>query len=404
MGWHAWLLATPITALLIARSVPARAQPGEASAESRVPRSLRSNEISGSPADVLTPDEWRRVDAAVSRALDWLASQQEADGSFPTIPNGQPGVTSLCTMAFVAHGHVPGEGRFGGNVERATDYVLTCQKEYGLFALAAPDGPVLTRSFPDHEVGVCSAYNHAIASLLMSEMYGMSSDARAKRIEAAVGRALQVSLAMQRWHKDRVSDRGGWRYVDDADNVDSDLSITGWELMFLRSARNAGFDVPPQPIDDAVAYVRRCYSSKYGTFQYINDGYNRSTRAMAGAGILALAHAGFHNSREASQAGKWLLERDFTEYNATLVLEREAKDRYHYGLFNSTQAMYQLGGDYWKEFYRPTVRTLLENQQPDGSWPADSHWHDGQFGNAYTTALVVMTLGAPNQLLPVFQR
>jgi hypothetical protein len=50
------------------------------------------------------------------------------------------------------------------------------------------------------------------------------------------------------------------------------------------------------------------------------------------------------------------------------------------------------------------VRTLLENQQPDGSWPADSHWHDGQFGNAYTTALVVMTLGAPNQLLPVFQR
>jgi hypothetical protein len=66
--------------------------------------------------------------------------------------------------------------------------------------------------------------------------------------------------------------------------------------------------------------------------------------------------------------------------------------------------MYQLGGRYWQEFFPHTVATLLANQLPDGSWPADSHWHDGQFGRAYTTALVVMTLGAPNQLLPIFQR
>jgi hypothetical protein len=33
---------------------------------------------------------------------------------------------------------------------------------------------------------------------------------------------------------------------------------------------------------------------------------------------------------------------------------------------------------------------------------ADSHWHDGTFGTAYTTALVVISLGAPNQLLPNF--
>jgi hypothetical protein len=33
-----------------------------------------------------------------------------------------------------------------------------------------------------------------------------------------------------------------------------------------------------------------------------------------------------------------------------------------------------------------------------------SHLNDSQFGNAYTTALVVLSLGAPNQLLPMFQR
>jgi hypothetical protein len=50
------------------------------------------------------------------------------------------------------------------------------------------------------------------------------------------------------------------------------------------------------------------------------------------------------------------------------------------------------------------VRTLVDNQQRDGSWQAESHFNDGKFGNAYTTALVVMSLGAPNQFLPVFQR
>jgi hypothetical protein len=236
-------------------------------------------------------------------------------------------------------------------------------------------------------------------------MYGMSVAERARRIEAVINRSLRLSLAMQRWHKDRAVDRGGWRYLDDPENVDSDLSITGWELMFLRSARNAGFDVPRAPIDDAVAYVRRCYAPEFGTFEYVTGVGDDRSRCMAGAGILALAHAGFHNSREAQQSGQWLLEHDFTEYNATLSFHQQwPRDRYHYALFNCAQAMYQLGGRYWQEFFPPTVRTLLANQQPDGSWPTDSHWHDSQFGNAYTTALVVMTLGAPNQLLPVFQR
>ena len=37
------------------------------------------------PADVLSEEEWRRVDQAVERALDWLVREQESDGSFPTI-------------------------------------------------------------------------------------------------------------------------------------------------------------------------------------------------------------------------------------------------------------------------------------------------------------------------------
>src|SRR4051794_12957126 len=62
------------------------------------------------PADVLSHEEWKRVDIAVNRSLTWLADGQKPDGSFPTLDSGQPAVTCLCTMAFMAHGHMAGEG------------------------------------------------------------------------------------------------------------------------------------------------------------------------------------------------------------------------------------------------------------------------------------------------------
>jgi hypothetical protein len=356
------------------------------------------------PADVLSTEQWRRVDAAVERALLWLASQQQEDGSFPTQVSGQPGVTSLCSLAFMAHGHLPGEADFGARIDRGTDYVLKCQKKNGLISVAGPSGPRLTRSV-SHEVGNCAAYNHAVSSLTLSELYGSSEETRAERIKEAVNRAIIATLEMQRWPKDRPQDRGGWRYVDDFDNNDSDLSITGWNLQFLRSARNAGFNVPKKPIDDAVAYVRSCFSREYGTFLYTNNPVDGRSRGMAGAGVLALAHAGFHKSPESQITGNWILANSFQNYNEHLrFTSRWEHDRYHYGLFHCCQGMYQLGGRHWEAFFPPVVETLLANQQADGSWPAESHKYDGKFGNAYTTALVLLALGAPNQLLPIYQR
>jgi Prenyltransferase and squalene oxidase repeat len=356
-------------------------------------------------SDVLTDEKWEEVTLAVDRALAWLAREQQPDGSFPTLPQGQPGVTSLCTLAFMAHGHIPGQGPYGENLDKAIDYILRCQKRNGLLAFIAPNGETLSRDVV-HEIGFTAAYNHAISALALSEAYAMEGERRAQLIQPAILKALNVSLVMQNWPKDDRVDEGGWRYLDDYDDKDSDLSITGWELMFLRSAKNAGFDVPAEPVERAVVYVRRCFLKQTGAFTYKIVPQDRSSRGMAGAGVLALAHAGMHDTLEAQRAGDWILRSGFEHYNTpgrlTGSLARD--DRYHYGLLTCCQAMYQLGGHYWADFFPGTVEVLLSAQRADGSWEPENHLVDSKFGNAYTTAICVLALGSANQLLPVFQR
>jgi hypothetical protein len=355
--------------------------------------------------DVLSDQQWGRVDESVDRALAWLAKQQQRDGSFPTLPQGQPAVTGLCLLAFLSHGHLPGESPYGQVVERGVDFILSCQKRNGLLAFVAPNGPSLSRAV-DHQIGVAVCYDHAIGGLVLSETFAMAGAQRARDVEPAIEKAIEVTLELQRWPKDHPADEGGWRYLHDYEDIDSDLSLTGWQLMFLRSAKNAGFDVDQQPIERGVEYVRRCFRQDAQTFNYKIEPNRRNTRAMAGAGILALAHSGRHHTREAQLAGDWLLRAKFDVYNApgSGQTNPDRNERYHYALLTCCQAMYQLGGHYWRDFFPSTVEVLLEAQAADGSWQPESQQNDAPFGNVYTTAIGVIALGAPNQLLPVFQR
>src|SRR5215203_4820415 len=47
--------------------------------------STKANVGGQNPRDVFPADEWRRIDSAVDQGLAFLASQQQPDGSFPTM-------------------------------------------------------------------------------------------------------------------------------------------------------------------------------------------------------------------------------------------------------------------------------------------------------------------------------
>lgn len=61
--------------------------------------------------------------------------------------------------------------------------------------------------------------------------------------------------------------------------------------------------------------------------------------------------------------------------------------------FNSCQGMYQARWATGRNSFLPSCR-LVANQRPDGSWDTDSHMFDSRYGNHYTTALMVIALGA----------
>src|SRR5436309_14896605 len=125
---------------------------------------------------------------------------------------------------------------------------------------------------------------------------------------------------------------GGWRFLRPAKPYAerifySDLSVTSWQLLFLRSARNAGFDVPPERIESALTYIKRCFHD--GTFHYVFQVTRPPSRAMAGAGILSLSLAGEHNNEAARAAADWILENSFRPYRNSI----QEHDRYFYSMF-----------------------------------------------------------------------
>jgi hypothetical protein len=376
----------------------ARAQHNKTPAKTNSASTPPAEDADAPSRDILSADEWQSVDEAVEHALQWLAGQQQADGSFPTPESGQPGVTSLVVLAFLAQGEAPSRGAHGQSLAHAIDFVIRCQKTNGLLSLVGPDGLINPNSEYQWQ-DIPASYNHAISALMLSEAYGMR-DARTDDMRHAIEISLQLSLRLQKARK-REEDVGGWRYLSRYDVADSDLSMTGWYLMSLRSARNAGFDVPETAIKQAMDYVVRSFDRQQNTFTYTMPTPQRPlSRGMAGAGILALAHGGRHKSRQARAAGDWLLKHPFEAYNDLQF----QKDSYHYGMFYTCQAMYQLGGDYWRQYFPAAARQLIANQRADGSWSLEANANERGYGQCYTTALAVLSLSAPNQLLPIFQR
>jgi hypothetical protein len=309
-----------------------------------------------------------RLEQGIDRGLAFLALLQEKDGSW--IANGMPhpAVSSLAVMAFLSAGHVPGEGPYQANVDKGIRWVLTQQRPDGIFSATDWD----------------EMYQHAICTMMLCEVSAMVDAKTARQVRPKVETAVKRILESQTTD---AAGKGGWRYR--YRSPDADLSVSGWQILALRAARNIGCDVPAQKIDLAMQYVKDCRDPKSGGFGYQPG--SAPTLACTGTGILALELCGKdrHLSREALQAGSYLLRNPI----------RPEEQHYHYTLYYCSQAMFQLGNNYWNVFRPHMHKLLLDSQQRNGGWLTN----DG-LGPNYSTAMALLALTVEYRLLPIYQR
>lgn len=352
-------------------------------------------------SSALPPGEWARVEASVDKGLEWLAGQQAEDGRFPSAEAAQPAVTSMAIMAFLSRGHIPGQGRYGKQLTHAIDFVLSTQRRRGYFSLL-PVTPPAQHMSPSQTV----TYNHSIAGLMLGEVYGMTSGEQSKRIESAIRKALVYHREVQVRVKKAKGDIGGWRYgYPESPEASSDMSVTGWALMFLRSARNAEFEVPKHFFDEGLDFVERCHEAdttqqEKGVFRYrplvsAPKENPQITLANTASAMLTLILGGRLQHPGLADGVRWFRSRDYP---------KPWQYGYFYlGTYYSSQAMAQVGGDTWNEIFPQIAANLLEEQAEGGEWPLGSG-RERDFTSTYTTSLAVLALTPALQLLPIYQR
>ncbi len=316
-----------------------------------------------------------QLDEAIDRALQFLQRSQERDGAWI---GGQrsPAITALCVMAFLSAGHVPGEGRYGETVQKGVEWVLKQQKDNGLIA--------------NHGVGGPEMYHHGICTLMLAEVAGMCDEELGKRVRRQLEKAVAVVLKAQRKIPNSPH-HGGWRYQVLAQ--DSDVSVTGWQLMALRAAKNLGCDVPAESIDLAVAYLKRCQDPATGGFRYWPG--SRLTVPCTGTAILGLELCGKdqHRSPEVLRAAGYMLKNP-PNWNSS--------HHFFYGIYYCSQAAFQLGDNYWNDYRAKLHKVLFEHQSRDGYWLGTGEGR--QFGPSYCTAMAVLSLTPEYRFLPIYQR
>jgi prenyltransferase beta subunit len=310
---------------------------------------------------------------AIERGLAFLASNQRADGAFNDKGGDASGIVAAISIAFMAAGHVPGEGPYSHVTGKATQYLLNCIQTNGLVYRPESGGPPM--------------YNHGLATLALAEIWGMTGD---PRVRNAVQRAVDLICSSQ-------NSKGGWRYQPTI--ADDDLSVTVMQLMALRAAKDAGLAVPKEVIAAGIDYVKRCHNSKRsgkdGGFGYIPGG--GSGPARTGAGVTSLQVAGDYRSSEVQEGIEYLLECEPVGKR-----KDENGEFFWYGVYYNTMGIYQAQGlgtwgkAAWAQWYPAVTKRLVESQRPEGRWEGDH--------GLYPTAMGIVVLAIPCRYLPLYQR
>lgn len=319
---------------------------------------------------------------AVERALDWLAAHQLPSGGWSLIHDGgecngrcanngvkdrfDPAATGLSLLAFLGAGYTHKEGKHRETVRKGVYFLQQIMEE------TPQGGSFLYQS----ERGM---YNHGIAAFALCEAYQLTRD---KDLVRPAQLAIDFITNAQNY-------LGGWGYLP---KQPGDLTLSGWQIMALKSGYAAGLDVPPVVILRIDTFLDSQQMESGVFFGYGKPG--KSSTCTSIGQMLRLFRGRPHTDPRVLEAADY-----FTRHGPS---NSDAYLNYYATLF-----LFHVGQPFWDQWH-PRVRDHLVSTQATSGHELGSWFFENAYGREggrlYTTAMCAMTLEVYYRFSPLYQQ
>ncbi len=340
---------------------------------------------------------------AITSGLTWLKRQQKSDGHWE-LHQGYPdagfsymktdtGATALALLTFLGHGDTHQSGDYKDVVARGLKWLRAIQDP------ATGD----LHDMRQEEGRNPSFYAHSMATIVLCEALALTGD---NELQQPAERAVKYLLESQHPVK------GGWKYrVMNRPEMVGDLSVTGWGLMALHTARMAGIEIRQEEFERASQFLDSVQAKGTARYKYEPTSPDRDARAaLTAEALLCRQWLGWPKTFPQMTAGvKYVLAEEEP-------LSWSGGRRNVYGWYYTAQMLHNLGGDDWIRWNTAARQIIIKNQaggtttagkDTRGSWspnspPGDSYERTGDGGRLYMTALCILILETPYRHEPIY--
>lgn len=344
----------------------------------------------------------KTTEESVEFALEWLLKQQAKDGSWSlrgpftgginSIDN-QPAATALALLALQGAGNTRSSGKHSAAVRRGWTWLLKQQN---------PDGSFV----PEVHSSEALFYTQALCTMALCEMITLE-----KNVHANVRK--QANAAVDFLLENQHAERGGWKYFP---QESSDLSVTGWCLMALKTAEMAKIEIPESNyarISDFLDSVSYDDGAGY-VYQPVNGNVTDAEKrpSMTATGLMCREYLGWaqNNPNLLRGAETLVTEENLISFPNSQDEGEEPSFFNVYGWYSTSMALKGLGpyNKYWRRWNGALSKELPKRQEPRGSKEAgswDPKYDEYSFGGGrlYVTCVSVLCLEVYYRHLSIYR-